>query len=75
MGHKEDQASARALKKARREEHERIALEKTMTKEFIPHPEGTLNDGMGRYYFEGKRLVPECHRIIGHSQEGFVILK
>lgn len=75
MTHKEEQEKARALKKSRREEHERRAFEKTLVKEFIPHPEGTMNDGTGRYYYRGERLIPDCYRIIGHSQEGFLVLK
>ena len=74
MGHREEQDAARALKKKRREEHEQRAKEKLMKQVFYPHPEGVLNDGMGGYYFEGKRLVPPG-KLIGHSQEGFLCLK
>jgi len=73
MGHREEQESARALKRSRREEHEKRAREGLMKRIWISHPEGTLNDGLGNYYKDGEKLKPPG-KILGHSQEGFLIL-
>jgi hypothetical protein len=73
MSHREEQIKARELKKKRREEHEQRAKEKKMKRLWIPHPEGTLNDGLGHYWYNGELLKPEG-RILGHCQEGFLVL-
>ena len=63
-----------AAKKARREKQLAIESRQANRKNarWIPHPEGVCSDGMGRYFHEGKQLIPPG-KLIGHCIEGWLV--